>query len=281
MATQQLNPALRPPAHPMANPGYGKRLAPSQSPRRADDFAHLPRREAEVADYIDRQAEGADISVKTLAKHVPGYGQCAMGTILKSLSAAGHYRRIRQCVTSESGTNHWVWRSYWSRTARDDAWWARFAAGELGASTIPASLARSAAYDLLARLGRIEAGLTLSAPECAALEAAAGVWFERGASETQLLSALTAGLPAHVSHPYGFVRRRLLDKLPPEPPAPRMVMECTECGVPGDPAFLPGGLCRACTGPGTTAHELLPPGRVHDHVDQLRAALRTSERNET
>jgi hypothetical protein len=148
-------------------------------------------------------------------------------------------------VTSESGTNIWVWRSYWSRTARNDAWWAAFATGELGGSTIPAALARSAAYDLLARLGRIEVRLTLSEPECAALEEAAGAWFVRGASETQLLSALTAGLSAQISHPYGFVRARLLSKLPPEPPAPRMVMECTDCGVPGDPASLPGGLCRA------------------------------------
>lgn len=273
MAVQQFNPAPRPTAHPMANPGYGKRLAPSQRPRRADDFAHLPRREAAVADYVDRQSEGADISVKTLAKHLPGYGQCAVATILNGLSAAGHYRRVRQCVTSASGTNIWVWRSYWSRTPRDDAWWADFAAGELGTSTIPAALARTAGYDVLARLGRIEARLTLSASECAALEAAAGAWFERGASESQLLSALTAGLPAHVSHPYGFVRARLLSKLPPEPPAPRMVMECTDCGAPGEPASLPGGLCRTCTGTDGPA-PLSASAGVHDRVGRLRSALR-------
>lgn len=32
MAVQQFNPAPRPAAHPMANPGYGKRLAPPNAP---------------------------------------------------------------------------------------------------------------------------------------------------------------------------------------------------------------------------------------------------------
>lgn len=54
----------------MANPGYGKRDAPDQRPRTNHDFAHLPPREAAVAAYIDRLPGGADISVKTLAKHV-------------------------------------------------------------------------------------------------------------------------------------------------------------------------------------------------------------------
>ncbi|MER7661250.1 hypothetical protein [Streptomyces sp. NPDC096193] len=210
--------------------------------------------------------------MKTLAKHLPGYGQCAVATILNSLSAAGHYRRVRQSVTSASGTNIWVWRSYWSRTPRDDAWWAHFASGELGTSTIPAALARTAGYDVLARLGRIEARLMLSASECAALEAAAGAWFERGATEGHLLSALTAGLPAQISHPYGFVRARLLTKLPPEPPAPRMILECTDCGAPGEPESLPGGLCRTCTGGDGLAAPL--PAGVHDRVGSLRAALR-------
>ncbi|MFD9974615.1 hypothetical protein [Streptomyces sp. NPDC059017] len=47
-----------------------------QPARTAADFTHLPSREAAVAAYIDRLADGADISVKTLAKVLP-YGQCA------------------------------------------------------------------------------------------------------------------------------------------------------------------------------------------------------------
>ncbi len=67
----------------MASPGYGKRSAPDQRPPRADDFAHLPAREASIAAYLDRLPEGADISVKTLAKALPDHGQCAVGTVLR------------------------------------------------------------------------------------------------------------------------------------------------------------------------------------------------------
>ncbi|MEU3187286.1 hypothetical protein ABZ707_24245 [Streptomyces sp. NPDC006923] len=283
MAVQQLNPAPRPHAHPHANPGYGKRLAPCQSPRRADDFAHLPKREAAVAGYVDRLPEGSDISVKTLAKHLADYGQCAVRTVLNNLSRAGHLRRHREAVTGHEGTVRWVWRTYWSRAARDNEWWDAFTSGadvprESPSRPEPSARARTEAYDILAALGRTDARLTLSEPECGALEELAARWFERGAGRAQLVQALTAGLPAEVAAPYGFVRARLLAKLPPEPPRPRRVMECTDCGVPGDPAQLPDGLCRLC-------REVPPPARPEDagastrvraRVEQLRTALRVT-----
>ncbi|WP_051717479.1 hypothetical protein [Streptomyces megasporus] len=113
----------------MASPGYGKRSAPDQRPPRADDFAHLPAREASIAAYLDRLPEGADISVKTLAKGLPDHGQCAVGTVLRRLSEAGHLRHGREQVTGAGGPR-WVTRTYFSRTARDDTWWAAFIAGE-------------------------------------------------------------------------------------------------------------------------------------------------------
>lgn len=72
-----------------------------------------------------------------------------------------------------------------------------------------------------------------------------------------LTGALTAGLPARVDSPLGFVRRRLVDKIPPRlptenaqpgspAPARRTLMECTDCGRPGHPEALPDGLCRPC-----------------------------------
>ncbi|MFF1647225.1 hypothetical protein [Streptomyces sp. NPDC058240] len=63
-----------------------------QHPRTERDFAHLPAREASIAAYIDRLPEGADISVKKLAKVLP-YGQCALRTSLNRLQDAGHLRR--------------------------------------------------------------------------------------------------------------------------------------------------------------------------------------------
>jgi hypothetical protein len=113
--------------HPMANPGYGKLSAPDQLPRTAHDFAHLPPREAAIAAYIDRLPNGADISVKTLAKTLP-YGQCALRTALNNLQQAGHLRRGREHL-ADSGSPRWITRTWFSRTARDDDWWAAFTRG--------------------------------------------------------------------------------------------------------------------------------------------------------
>ncbi|MGY1452196.1 hypothetical protein [Streptomyces sp. SS8] len=295
----------------MASPGYGKRTAPGQRPRTAADFAHLPRREASVAAYLDRLPDGADVSVKTLARVLPDYGQCALGTVLRRLSEAGHLRRGREHITG-GGSPRWVTRTYFSRTARGDAWWAAFLAGEHpqdepasepvpvpAAGTAPAPEpvrpSRSRAYGVLAGLGRAEPRMTLSAADCAALEELAGQWLERGADERQLTGALLAGLPREVHHPAALARRRLTDKLPPEPaadsaPAPgpasgspgpgvlRMA-ECTVCGVPGRPEALPGGLCRDCRGLPPAGPAGPPPAEVRAYVDRLRAAARTSERS--
>ncbi|WP_370741016.1 MarR family transcriptional regulator [Streptomyces sp. Ncost-T10-10d] len=114
----------------------------------------------------------------------------------------------------------------------------------------------SPAFLVLARLGRTDSRLALSAADCAALEQAAAEWFARGVDADYLTRVLTAGLPASVDSPFGFVRRRLRDKLPPRLPAAapavpgtpvrRLIIECTECGVPGRPEAFRDGLCRPC-----------------------------------
>ncbi|MFJ2374642.1 MarR family transcriptional regulator [Streptomyces sp. NPDC087769] len=118
------------------------------------------------------------------------------------------------------------------------------------------AVAPSPAFAALARLGRTDSRLALSAADCAALEQAAGEWFARGVDADYLTHALTAGLPASVDSPFGFVRRRLHDKLPPRLPAAtpatagtpvrRLMVECTECGAPGRPEAFRDGLCRPC-----------------------------------
>ncbi|MFC8197465.1 hypothetical protein ACFUTV_18940 [Streptomyces sp. NPDC057298] len=222
----------------MANPGYGKRGAPDQHPRAAHDFAHLPPREAAVAAYIDRLSDGADISVKMLAKTLP-YGQCALRTALNNLQRAGHLRRGREHL-ADSGSSRWITRTWFSRTARDDDWWAAFTRGDVpkeapeppdrqlspGPShptrpTGPTGPTRSRAYILLAALGRTAPALSLSAGACAELAPLVTEWFARGASDEHVLRALTAGLPTPVHSPAALVRNRLTAKLPPEPePAP-------------------------------------------------------------
>ncbi|MCX4788202.1 MarR family transcriptional regulator [Streptomyces sp. NBC_01221] len=115
----------------------------------------------------------------------------------------------------------------------------------------------SPAYLALAQLGRNEPRLTLSAADCGVLEELAGAWLARGVNTGYLTHALTSGLPDRVDSPVGFVRRRLLDKIPPRLPAAptpaapgtpvrRLMVECTECGAPGRPEALPDGLCLPC-----------------------------------
>lgn len=273
MATVQLSAAPRPSAHPAANPGYGKRSVPDQEPRTGRDFAHLPARESSIATYLDRLDDEADMSIKTLARHLD-YGQCAIGTALNNLSVAGHLRRVRRPVTVD-GCPRWVWHTFFSRTARVDAWWDTFLAGKVPVTEPSPEAARSAAYGVLARFGRVDARLTLSAGECAALEEHAAEWFARGAGEAQIVAAVTAGLPERVAHAHGFVRARLVAKLPPAPPPPpRYEVVCTACGEPSDSTGLRGGLCGGCWGgrPGLAAD------RVHAHAGQVRAALRTGTR---
>ncbi|QGV79932.1 hypothetical protein [Streptomyces ficellus] len=263
-------------SHPLAKPGYGKRSAPGQKPPAASDFAHLPPRERSIAGYIDRLTDGADISCKTLAKVLPLYGQCAVRTALNHLVRAGHLRRGREQVVSASGTEHWVTRTWWSRTARDDDWWAAFQRGDVPEDR-PPRRTRSRAFILLAALGREAPMMALSDTECAALAPLVTEWFERGADERHVLHALTAGLPSQVHRPMALARTRLTTKIPPEPVRqvrpPRRVLECTTCGDPARPEALLDGECAACRGetpppPRTT----LPPDRVRARAAQARAA---------
>lgn len=133
MASQDPNAVMPASAHPMANPGYGKRSTPDQSPSRSDGFDHLSPRERYVAAFIDRLPDGAAMDAKTLAKALPLYGQQAVRTALNELSRAGHLRRVRRraegCgATGDGGegVTRWVFRTHWSATARDSDWWARF-----------------------------------------------------------------------------------------------------------------------------------------------------------
>ncbi|MFD9543131.1 MarR family transcriptional regulator [Streptomyces sp. NPDC060022] len=158
---------------------------------------------------------------------------------------------------------------------------------------VPASVPQghSPAYLALARLGRVDSRLALSAGDCAALEELAAAWLARGVDGEYLVRTLAAGLPAAVDSPVGFVRRRLRDKIPPRlPTAPtpgepvrRLMVECTQCGAPGRPEALPDGLCRSCrsTAPDTGADAATEPAAepaaerdVTAYVGTLRELLR-------
>ncbi|MFH9114933.1 MarR family transcriptional regulator [Streptomyces globisporus] len=334
MATQHHSSALPAPAlpaaYPMAKPGYGKRSAPGQQPRIRDDFAMLPTRERYVAGFVDHLPDGAAMSVKQLAKQLPLYGQQAISTALKALSVAGHLRRVR-CAVGAGDETRWVFRTFWSRTARDNEWWNTYLATEAATRTAapveppaptavppqrtppqptdtePSPPAResisaghtgttgdtapSPAYLALARLGRDDHRLGLSADDCTTLEPLAAQWLDRGVTTDYLTNALTAGLPAQIDSPVGLIRRRLIDKLPPrlpatastptDTPAPtrRLLVECTDCGRPGPPEALPDGLCRPCHQTHTTHGNTTPPdptelASVKAHMANLRTLLK-------
>ncbi|MFJ6611361.1 MarR family transcriptional regulator [Streptomyces sp. NPDC091289] len=152
-------------------------------------------------------------------------------------------------------------------------------------ATPPASEdGRSPAYLALARLGRDDHRLALSADDCTALEAQAAEWLARGVTIDYLTSALTAGLPAKVDSPLGFLRRRLTDKMPPrlpttESPSPispaparHILLECTDCGRPGHPEALPDGLCRPCRADHRPGADPVDPAEAAEAAD-VRARM--------
>ncbi|WP_418957756.1 hypothetical protein [Streptomyces tritici] len=264
------------PAHPLANPGYGKRTAPYERPVGPDDWAHLKPREAAIAAYIDRLPDGTDISLKTLAKQLP-YGQQAMGTALNRITRAGHLRRGVERIEGK-----WITRTWWSRTARDDAWWEAFRRGD--APVERRGPTRSRAYILLAALGRENSALSLSHRDCCALAPLVEEWFARDAAEGDVLSALTTGLPSPVHHPAGLVRSRLTTKIPPPPmrrePPPLRLLECVKCRAPGYAEVLVDGACGACrgdAGPPAPRPAVIPAARVRAYAE----AIRDAERNRT
>ncbi|MFJ1929711.1 hypothetical protein [Streptomyces sp. NPDC088131] len=265
----------------MASPGYGKRSAPGQRPRTDHDFVHLLPRDAAVAAYIDGLCDGADISVKTLAKVLP-YGQCALRTTLNRLQEAGHLRRGSECIATEEALL-WVTRTFFSRTSRGDEWWNAFVRGDVPQQQAPQRPTRSRAFILLAALGRHTPTLTLSHRDCVTLEPQVTEWFERGATEPEVLHALTEGLPPRIHHAAALIRRRLLDKLPPvreASPTPRVVLrtlECRECRAPGNATAMPGGLCGNCRGNPEPAPNgpvgAVPAHGVRARMSAVRAGL--------
>lgn len=298
MDSTEFSAALPAPAHPQAKPGYGKRSAPDQLPRTGADFAHLRTREAAIAAYIDRLTEGAAIGYKALAANVADYGQQACAKSLKFLSEAGHLRLVKEHLTVADNSLRWVTRTYFSRTSRDDAWWKAYVESLRGVDltelardrdrdrdrpaeppvpAAPAAPAPTLAYRTLARLGRTEPRMTLSAAECEALESLAAQWFARGATPDHLTRALTEGLPHPLHSPGAIARNRLESKMPPEPyqdptHITRAVMLCIGCEEPETVVTLIRGVCVECREEMEAYDAAEEKGRVIDSIpDTFRA----------
>ncbi|MCX4748159.1 hypothetical protein OG455_22040 [Kitasatospora sp. NBC_01287] len=273
--------------HPTAAPGYGKRSAPSQHPLESRTFAHLPEREAYLAAFLDRLPDGAAVDAKTLAAAQPRFGQQAVRSALRHLARLGHLLRIRETVGE--GVTRWVSRTYFSRTARAASWWERFLTDRRtggSADPSPAPPARSFSYRALASLAAADRRMMLSARECEELEALAAEWFARGVTVEQFRFALTNGLPASVQCPGAFARRRLLDRVPPEP-APAPVRAPVRAPVPEPPLTATHqqphrATCRTChaAGPPGSLREdgFCPKCRDRGHTATLIAGIRATMR---
>ncbi|MGW2225601.1 hypothetical protein [Streptomyces formicae] len=256
---------------------------------------------------------------KAVASEHPTYGQQAVRTSMGRLSLAGHIRWVKEHITAEDNSKRWVTRTYWSGMPRSVEWWAEFVEARHGRDVTPdyrgglahlrgpdsdpeaaaqegAPPEESPAYRALASLRATDPRMSLSEADCRALEALAAEWLARGATVTEIVRALTCGLPATVHNPGGIARTRLEKKMPPKPstaPAARAridraVMMCTMCEeyLPG--ARLIGGLCADCYAelvpeaagktPGTLPATFLPAPRrtpqadVTDRVAELRRA---------
>ncbi|MDQ0992084.1 hypothetical protein [Streptomyces sp. V3I7] len=232
----------------MAKSGYGKRSAGDENPHGDPDFAHLSPRDREIAVFVDHLDDGHAMGYKAIAAVHPRYGQQAVRTSLKRVTAAGHLRHIREHLTVEDNSMRWVTRTYWSRTPRSPEWWAEFVrerkgldvtdqyesglarAEEAAAEAAPAESAPAApdqqpseepsdepgaAYRTLADLRDADPRMSLSAADCRSLESLAAQWLALGATPQEITKALTDGLPPAVTNPGGLARKRLEDKMPP------------------------------------------------------------------
>ncbi|MFD0405561.1 hypothetical protein [Kitasatospora sp. NPDC127116] len=90
----------------------------------------------------------------------------------------------------------------------------RTAEGGEGGRTASRRQDNPAAYNALARITARHPQLALGETELAELAPLVDPWLER-TTEARMELAITAGLPTAVASPVGFLRRRLVQKLPP------------------------------------------------------------------
>ncbi|WP_156727862.1 helix-turn-helix domain-containing protein [Streptomyces apocyni] len=253
--------------------------------------------------YMLSLPDGAREDVRTLADKNPGLGRRGIAKALDELIEYGYYvrRTARDQDSGQVRTETHVFDTPHTAAGAAplpaSAGTGEAGSGKTGASPqeeknpekepthpapVPEATGRGAA--LLARLGRAEPKLTLSAADALALAPLATPWLRAGVSELEARALLTAGLPPVVHSARALLANRLVRKLPAPrtqrdsaaPAAPPA--ECAECRAP-----LPGGqqtgICAACA---VRAGASAPPASqaapavdaVAERVAALRAVLR-------
>ncbi len=280
------------------------------------------------------------MSVKQLAKQLPLCGQQAVSTALKALSVAGHLRRVR-CSVGAGDETRWVFRTFWSRTARDNEWWNTYLATEdrrrpqppphhAGSTRLTGSRSTcgapgphrrtAAAHPTRPRRPNSRSQPGRRPPPRTRPHRPTGPTGDHSPASAatttgSLPSPPTTAPPRTPRHPE-MARPRRHHRLPhqrphrrtphpgrlprrPDPPPPhrqtatptpshhrkhpaptrRLLVECTDCGRPGQPEALPDGLCRPATKPTPQAATPHPPtplqiAAVRTHMANLRTLLK-------
>ncbi|WP_433224441.1 hypothetical protein [Microtetraspora malaysiensis] len=101
---------------------------------------------------------------------------------------------------------------------------------------------------LIASIGRSEPRLSVGVAEMGKVVPLVEEWRKRGASDSQIREALTAGLPDEIKSPVALMKSRLERKMPAHRPAvaasPKTASKCRACGGQTQTADL----CKGCLG---------------------------------
>ncbi|MGY0024288.1 hypothetical protein ACVHNB_35650 [Streptomyces sp. YJ-C3] len=126
---------------------------------------------------------------------------------------------------------------------------------------------------ILRRLASVDPRLRLSERSVQALAAEVGVWLERGASASDVVDAVSAGLPSQVYSAARLIGDRLSRKRPARKRAWRRVFECVECRDPL-PWGRESGACRACADSGGPEKQLAVAESGDSGYSEVRRVLR-------
>ncbi|GAA3473838.1 hypothetical protein [Nonomuraea roseola] len=106
---------------------------------------------------------------------------------------------------------------------------------------------RAACMPLLVRVGQAEPRLRVGLREAGPILALMADWRDRGASDREIIAAVTAGLPSEIRSAAKLIAHRLTDKMPIRLDAPTVaalppLVDCPGCDKP----FRGDGLCAPC-----------------------------------
>lgn len=131
----------------------------------------------------------------------------------------------------------------------------------------------AACAPLVVRVGRLDGRLTVGLAEMGKVLPLVAEWRRRGASDDQIVHAITTGLPAEIKSPVGLIRDRLTRKMPVAVPAVKVaqlppMVECPGCQSPS----RVHGLCHDCREDEAAASAGVEE-MGNPHADELRRRM--------